>query len=214
VTERAIYQAIGRPRLKVVAVSPDHAPPSPSFLEVWAGLAAGDQDAARHLYERFIDHLVRSAAARLKYRFGSGADPESVAHSAFESFFEGVKADRYEFRNWAAVFGLLSHITFRKCLRRKRAETRQRRDPGAPVAPLGDWEAATAAPGPDEEAMVAELLQSALDGFDPDERAMLDAYLQGTTPDEVAQTVGLTVRTVQRVVARFRDRLESLLAND
>lgn len=60
--------------------------------------------------------------------------------------------------------------------------------------------------------MVAELLGRALDGFDPDERAMLDGVLDGLPADRVAERVGLSTRTVQRAVERFRGRLLELLA--
>ncbi|MBY0512838.1 MAG: hypothetical protein K2P78_02885 [Gemmataceae bacterium] len=189
----------------------DHQPPTQSFLDVFTGLDAGDQDAARRLYERFVDQLIRLAARKLKYQLGSGADPESVAHSVFESFFEGMQQKQFELRNWGMVFGLLAHITFRKCMRRKRAEMQARRNPGGHQVELPDWEAAAGSPGPQEEAMVADLLRTALDGFDPDERAVIEEYMSGATVDGVANKVGLSERTVHRVVARFRARLAELM---
>lgn len=188
--------------------------PSPSFDQLWAGLNAGDQDAARKLYERFIDQLIRLAAKKLKYQLGSHADPEDVAHSVFESFFEGLQGRAFEARNWGMVFGLLAHITFRKCLKRKRSEMQARRNPGAPVGPLDAIEAATASPGPAEEAMVAELLGAALGRLDPLERQVIDAHLGGRTTDATAQQVGLSTRTVQRIITEFRNRLEQLLRDE
>src|SRR5262245_9459658 len=128
--------------------------PTPSFVDVFTGLDAGDQDAARRLYERFVDQLIRLASRKLKYQLGSGADPESVAHSVFESFFEGMHQKQFELRNWGMVFGLLAHITFRKCMRRKRSEMQARRNPGGRQVNMEDWEAAAGTPGPAEEALV------------------------------------------------------------
>lgn len=197
---------------RVFPVSHPHPAPDSSFAEIVAGLIGGDQEAARRLYVRFVDDLVRLAGRRLRYQLGSRADPESVAHSAFESFFRGVAGGRVEVRNWGMVYGLLAHITFRKCLKRKRHESRVRRAGEAASVSLGDWEAAAAQTGPDEEAMLADLLETALAQFDPDERAVIDSLMQGATPEEVAGRVRLSSRTVYRVRDRFRESLEQLLA--
>ena len=186
---------------------------SSSFEQLWGGLNSGDQEAARKLYERFVDQLIRLATTKLKYQLGSNADPESVAQSVFQSFFEGLQRHQFEARSWGMVFGLLSHITFRKCLKRKRAEMQARRNPGTPVSPLGEFEAAAGSPGPAEQAMVKELLETALAGFDANELVMINTYMEGQTTDTVAQKVGLTARTVQRVIEKFRTRLEQLLTN-
>jgi RNA polymerase sigma factor (sigma-70 family) len=186
-------------------------PATPSFADVFAGLDHGDQEAARKLYERFIDQLIRLAGRKLKYQLGSAADPESVAHSVFESFFEGVQRKRFELRNWGMVFGLLAHIAFRKCLRRKREEMQGRRIPGGKLNPLEGWEVVTAAPGPEEEAMVADLLATALEDLDADERSIIEEYMKGVTVDGVARQVKLSERTVHRVVARFRTKLQELM---
>jgi DNA-directed RNA polymerase specialized sigma24 family protein len=132
----------------------------------------------------------------------------------FESFFEGIQDHKIEARNWGMVFGLLAHITFRKCLKRKRAEMRDRRNPGKPVAPLDEIQAATANPGPSELVMMTELLDLALKGLDANERVVVDAYMTGLTTDAVAQQVGLSMRTVQRVIERFCRKLEELLRGD
>jgi RNA polymerase sigma factor (sigma-70 family) len=184
--------------------------PSPSFAEVFAGLERGDQDAARSLYERFIEQLIRMAGRKLQNKLVSRADPESVAHSVFESFFDGVNRKRFELRNWGMVLGLLAKITLRKCLRRKRQEMQARRFPGAKLNPLEEWEAIAATPGPDEEAMMADLMTTALADFDADERTVIDEYMKEQTVDSVTQHVKLSERTVHRIIARFRRRLEEL----
>ena len=185
--------------------------PTPSFADIFAGLELGDQEAARKLYERFIDQLIRLASRKLKFQLGSGADPESVAHSVFESFFEGVSRKQFELRNWGMVFGLLAHITFRKCLRRKRREMQERHIPGGKLLAIDDWEAINPTPGPEEEAMVADLLATALAEFDAEERMVIEEYMKGVTVDSVAQQVKLSERTIHRVVAKFRAKLQELM---
>lgn len=170
-------------------------------------LSAGDQQAARDIYERFVHRLVRLAGRHLDRKLGPLADPESVAHSVFESFFDRQRGGRFELHTWGMVFGLLAHITFRKCLNRNRAARRAKRGSGEATETFEDWKAADVDPGPAEAAEVADLLERVLAGFDPEQRAILDAYLGGATTEQVATRVKLTVRTVQRVVERFRTLL-------
>ncbi len=182
-------------------------PDDPSLAECLHHLSIGDQAAAREIYERFIDQLIHLASQRLNRNLGAMADPESVAHSAFESFFERQHAGQFALYNWGMVLGLLSHITFRKCLNRNRSNQRVKRGGDANVVSLADWQVAASAPGPDEVAMLSETLESVLAQFDPDARAVLDLYLAGNTAEAVATQVKLSTRTVQRILERFRKQL-------
>lgn len=189
-------------------------PDDPSLADCLTRLSEGDQAAARQIYERFVDRLIHLAARRLDRQLGAKADPESVAHSVFESFFERQQAGQFSLHNWGMVFGLLSHITFRKCLSRNRDLRREKRGGDADAVSFEDWQKAAAAPGPDEAAMVAEALEAVLARFDPDARAVLDVYLAGNTVEAVAAQVKLTTRTVQRVLERFRKQLLDQLRAD
>lgn len=184
-----------------------------SFAHVLAGLSAGDQEAARLLHRRYVDALIRLAARRLGRDLGPRADPESVAQSAFLSFFVRQRRGEYDLRNWAMVFGLLAHITFRKCLNRARDLGRAKRTPAGGLVAFEEWQKAAAAPGPDDAAAVAELLAAALAGFDADDRAMIDGVLTGEPTAAVAARVGLSTRSVQRAVEEFRRRLTALLTD-
>jgi len=188
-------------------------PATPSFDNVMAGLNAGEQDAAKKLYERYIDQLVRLAGRKLDRKLGARVDPESVAHSVFESFFEGIKNAEFELNNWGMVFGLLAHITFNKCLNRKRFHTQQKRDPGVVVS-FDDWQAVATQPGPVDEAVMTELVEKALAAFDADDRDIIDSFMSGATKDDTAKTHKCSVRSVERVLQEFRENLESLLGTD
>ncbi len=133
--------------------------------------------------------------------------------SVFESFFDGHRKGEFTFHNWGMVLGLLSHITFRKCLNRNRDGRAQKREAGRGLT-LEDWRAATADPGPDQVAMVRDLIDRALADFDADERSILDRFLAGATVDAVAVAVHFSTRTVHRVIEQFRKRLEAQLAED
>jgi RNA polymerase sigma factor (sigma-70 family) len=188
-------------------------PEDTSFTQFLARLSTGDQEAAREIYERFVGQLVALAARKLDRRLGAKADPETVAHSAFESFFVRYRSGAVEVHNWGMVFGLLAHITVRKALNRNRYHRQQRRDDTGTVS-FEDWQAVARGPSVEDEVEVAELLTATLNGFDPDEREVIETYMNGSTPGAVAQKVGLSTRTVQRILERFRTRLQGLLDRD
>lgn len=188
-------------------------PSSSSFHLAMAGLQTGQQQAARQIYERFVDQLIRLDAKRLNRKLGAQADPESVALSVFESFFERQAKGEFALHNWGMVLGLLSHIAIRKCLNRNRALTTQKRGAGAAI-PFEDWQKAAAGPTPEDEIMVADLLTHALSRFEDEEREMIDAYMQGATTEAVATQTGFSKRTIERVLERFRTLLRELLGNE
>lgn len=183
---------------------------SPSFDQLFEGLESGQQEAAGKIYYRFIDALVRLAATRLDPKLGAKADPESVAQSVFQSFFARQNRDEFSLHNWGQVYGLLTHITLRKCLNRNRDLRRQKRDETGHVT-FEDWQKASAGPGPEDEVMVRELLDKTLAKFDADHLQMIKLYLDGNTVDKVAHETGFSTRMVQRVIKQFREQLMKLL---
>lgn len=187
----------------------------PAFASVFRQLSAGDQEAARLIYQRFVHELVALAGRRLDRRLGAKVDPESAVQSAMKSALADI--GRFELAGWDDVYALLAHITVRKCLNRNRDQRRKKRLPhrpdGGPAAEvtLGDWEPLRRQPTPDEEAELAELLDKAVGELAPDELAAVTGVLAGEPTAAVAARAGLSTRTVQRVVERFRGRLEGLL---
>lgn len=183
---------------------------SPSFHQMFDGLEAGQEEAAGKIYYRFINGLVRLASSRLDPKLGAKADPESVAQSVFQSFFAGQDRDEFSLHNWGQVYGLLTHITLKKCLNRNRDLRRQKRDETGHVT-FEDWQKAGGGPGPEEEVMVKEMLDKAMARFDADHLQMIKLYLDGNTVEKVAHDTGFSTRMVQRVIKQFREQLMNLL---
>lgn len=66
--------------------------------------------------------------------------------------------------------------------------------------------------GPDQEIIMKETLQTALNLFEPDEKAILDLFLKGTKQIHCGK-INFSNRTIQRVIEKFRVTLEKM-AND
>ncbi|HQR08567.1 MAG TPA: ECF-type sigma factor [Gemmatales bacterium] len=190
-----------------------HSVASPSFDNLFQGLEAGQQEAAGKIYYRFVDGLVRLATTKLDPKLGAKADPESVAQSVFQSFFARQDRDEFSLHNWGQVYGLLTHITLKKCINRNRDLRRQKRNETDHVT-FEDWQKAGSGPGPEDEAMLNELLNKSLANFEGDQLQMIKLYLEGHSIDKVAQEVGFSSRMVQRVVKQFREHLFKLLDAD
>src|SRR5262249_50097700 len=107
-----------------------------SFAEWLTRLRAGDDAAARAVFERFAHRLIslarRQFHASLKYK----VDPVDVVQSAYKSFFRGFDERKFTVGNWDGLWGLLTLITVRKCADRVEYHRAECRDAilEAPVA--------------------------------------------------------------------------------
>src|SRR5262249_46407267 len=143
----------------------------------WIGdLKGGDSDAARELWRRYFETLVRFARARLLNTSRAVEDEEDVALSAFDSFCAAAAGGRFpqlEDRN--DLWRLLVTITARKAADLAERQQAQKRGGGRVVGesilaggvPGGEFLDALACPEPTPEfaAMVAEECRLRLEGL-------------------------------------------------
>src|SRR5262245_45492073 len=106
-------------------------------FSAWLGrLNAGEDDAAREVFNCFARRLVSLARRRLNRRLAHRVDAEDVVQSAFKSFFVRHREGTLRLDDWDSLWGLLTLITIRKCIDRVeylRAEKRDvRREAWAP----------------------------------------------------------------------------------
>jgi RNA polymerase sigma-70 factor (ECF subfamily) len=173
-----------------------------------ARLRAGDDEAAARVFRRFARRLIALAQAHLSATLRQKEDPEDVVQSAFKSFFRRQAGRPYEVDGWDNLWSLLALITVRKCQDRAAEFRAACRDVGreaADGAVLFGRE-----PTPSEAAMLAETLEGVLRGLDERDRRIVVLSLQGCASPEISADLGCTERTVYRVLARVKKRLEAL----
>src|SRR5262249_43599934 len=90
------------------------APRDQSLLKLWR---AGDEKAARELFDRYVDRLVALARNRLSQRLAGRVDPEDVGQSVFRTFFNRAKAGQFRIQDADDLCKLLVRITIHKTLR-------------------------------------------------------------------------------------------------
>lgn len=169
-------------------------------------LRQGDSGAAREVVEAFGRPLAALARRNLDAITRMRVDPEEVVQSALGSFFRALGKKELEPGGWAELWALLVVITRRKCRHQRRYWRAGRRR----VDRLDDRNPdalASTDPEPLEVACLAELVRSLLASLSPPERLIVELRLEGQETGEIAQRLGRSQRTVQRVLRAVRDGL-------
>jgi DNA-directed RNA polymerase specialized sigma24 family protein len=176
-------------------------------------LRSGDAAAARHLWERYFDDMVRLARQKRPARVGGAAeDEEDAALSAFDSFYRGAARGQYpRLTGRDDLWRLLMVITIRKAAdqierqnARKRGQGRlvdeaslagpDRSEPGARLDDFADGEFSH-----EVAAMVTDEYQRLWSRLGDDSlRLVLDLSLEGYSREEIAARMGRTTKTVAR----------------
>jgi RNA polymerase sigma-70 factor (ECF subfamily) len=188
-----------------------------SFTDLVARLRAGEQGAAREVFERYVHRLIQLSRDQLGPNLRRKVDPEDVVQSAYKSFFVRFREGQFELAGWGSLWGLLAVITHRKCANRAKHHLRERRaadrevaaSPADSSAPRP--EAVDPGPTPLEAAVLAETVEEVLRGLELPERQIIQLSLQGHTVQEIKKQLDRAERTVRRVREHVRNKLERML---
>ena len=171
-------------------------------------LKRGDLEVSQPLWERYFDKLVGHARSKLRDRRRAVvADEEDAALSAFDSFCASAAAGRFpKLNDRDDLWQLLIVITTRKAIDLLERQGRRKRGGGrvlgeADLDPdglgLGLDHLAGPDPTPEFAALLAEQYQGMLDRLDDDTyRRVAVARLEGYTGQEIAASLGCSLRTV------------------
>jgi RNA polymerase sigma-70 factor (ECF subfamily) len=186
-----------------------------SFADLMNRLRAGNPEAAAELFQRYGHRLVGLAQGHLDRLTRRLVDPEDVLQSVFRSFFARHAAGQFDLADWDGLWAMLVVLTLRKCgrqMRRFRAARRDlRRETGPDRAEVADWEALADGPSPAEAVALCDLLGQLRERCGTDDWPLVALSLQGFSQAEIGSRAGCTERTVRRVLARARLRLQRLL---
>ena len=167
------------------------------------------EDASRLLWDRYFARLAGLARCRLRSTSGASADGEDVALNAFDSFFRGAAAGRFDrLESRDDLWRLLVVIASRKAHNLQRDENRRKR--GGQVdfqdPEVLDGIAADDA-SPEFAALVADESRRLFEGLSDDSlRQVVRLKLEGYTNEEVASALDCGLRTVERKLAVIRMR--------
>lgn len=182
-----------------------------AFRSFAVRLTAGEGPAAADLVARYSARLVALARQGLSPALRAKCDPEDVLQSVFRTFFRRLGTGDVDLRDWESLAGLLALLTVRKCQHRVRHYRTAGRDvrlevrldgaDGGPIC-VPDRD-----PVPDEVAAFAELTDRLLRSLNDRDREVIARVIAGEGTSEIARRLCRTQRSVQRAIARTRQRL-------
>ena len=187
-------------------------------------LEAGDQDAARLLWERYYRELVELARARLGQTPRRIADEEDIALSVLRCLCEGAAQGQFAaVVNRRELWQLLATITVRKVINQQRLLKKQKRGGGRvrgdSVLEVGDGDGGAGfdeilgdAATPEVLAIAVEEYQRLMRVLDDDRlRTIAQCKLEGHRNEEIADRLGLACRSIERKLQRIRQIWEAEL---
>jgi RNA polymerase sigma-70 factor, ECF subfamily len=185
-------------------------PADRALVDLWR---AGDEAAARKLFDTYAERLVNVARRRLSQRLAARVDPEDIVQSVFRTFFLRARKGQFSIHDQDDLCKLLMRITVHKTLRQvafhkagKRnleLEMNQGPEPQERLQELLGRE-----PTSEEAVAFIDQLEHFLSRFPVKDRQILEMRLQGYSNEEIAAKLGTYDRKIRRVIERIRGLAE------
>ena len=186
--------------------------PKDSSTTHWIGrLRQGDSAAAFELWDRYSKRMQSLGRSRLHGMSPTAFDEEDVALSAYGAFCSAVQEGRYNsLQGRDDLWPLLATYTVRKANDRLKGEAawkRSGREAGGPIR--DDSALLTHVPSSELDPALSALLKDEFQRLmqalnDPELERLVVLKLDGHTNEEIAIHLGLTRRTIQRMLGLVR----------
>ncbi len=175
---------------------------------------AGSQDAAKQLFDRYVERLLALARRRISQRLSGRVDAEDCVQSALRTFFHRAKEGKFVITEQDDVAKLLMRITVHKTLRQVAFHQADKRDAGAEIGQGAQaqkrWEELLDGEPTGEHAVAfLDQLETFFNHLRPQEREILELRLQGFSNDEISEKLGIYDRKIRRVFERIRSIAEA-----
>ena len=170
---------------------------------------AGDQEAARQIFERYVSQLLTLASRRISQRLASRVDPEDIVQSVFRTFFHRAREGQFQIDDPDDLCKLLARITVHKTLRQIAFHRRAKRD-ACQEAGQGDAEAdhmmslLASEPTPEDTVALYDQMEHFLGQLGTEDRRILQMRMEGYSNVEIADKLNITDRKIRRLLERIR----------
>lgn len=170
----------------------------------------GEQDAATELYRRYAGRLLTLAANQTAGDLRPRLDAEDIVQSVFRTFFRRAALGQYDLPEGDELWKLFLVIGLNKVRAVAVHHRAGKRDVRATQGP--DALAAVPAEG---EASALQILQLTIDELltplPETYRQVITLRVEGYEVAEIADRVGRSRRSVERILQEFRARLQGLI---
>lgn len=183
----------------------------------------GDEEAAQMLWDRYAEDIIEVARKTMKNASKRVEDEEDVAVIAFKSLLAGIVAGRFpELDRREQLWRLLLVITTRKAAAVIEKANRQKRGGGevrGDSAMIEPDESLTEGfdrlesdrPTPAVAATIADEARNLLAALDETSQKVAALKMEGYTHEEVAEKLGVNIRTVERRLKAIREQWQKLV---
>lgn len=196
-------------------------------VTAWIGDLKDGQDAAsQKIWERYFDRLVRVAKRQLGSAPRRIADEEDVAVSVFDSLCKGAAEGRFDrLKDRDDLWKLLTAISGMKAVDQIRRQTAQKRGgenvrgesivAGAGASQLGGFDQFVHdEPTPEFLALMDEQQQQMFRALPDDtQRDVARLRFEGYANEEIAEELGMSLRSVERKLKVIREIWTSMIEN-
>jgi RNA polymerase sigma factor (sigma-70 family) len=173
---------------------------------------AGDEAAARKLFDRYVDQVMKLARRHLNRPMAGRVDEEDIAQSVFRTFFHRARQGQFQIDEAEDLCKLLARITVHKTFRQIAFHKRAKRDTHAETSEPQEMlmSRLTSGPTPQEAVAFVDQLEHFLNKLQPVERQILELRMEGHNNLEIADKLGISDRKIRRLMERIRGLAEHL----
>lgn len=180
------------------------------FETLMGQVRAGNSDALQEMCKRYGDHVLRVVRRKMHHRLRTRYDSVDFLQAVWASFI-AVPPDRYTFASSQELVNYLARMACNKVVDVYREQLGPKRDANR-EQPLNAFEspvADTRVSTPSQLAIADERWQQLLNQVPQSQRPVVEMLRQGHTYEEIAERLGLHPKTIQRLVRKLSERLES-----
>ena len=173
----------------------------------------GNQDAATELYLRYAQRLRGLARAQLSTDLAQKVDVDDIVQSVFGSFFRGVNNALYQAPAGDELWRLLLVIALHKIRSQGRYHGAANSDDHRTVSTDGIEPTLVSRAEEDRAngAFLQLVIDETLEGMSAQHRQIVEMRMDGLEVSEIAEKMGRSKRTVERLLQQARARLSVLL---
>jgi len=173
----------------------------------------GSHEAARELYETYVDHVLRGVRVRLWHRMRSKYDSQDFVQQVFASFFDG-RERLPDFDTPEALVNYLLGMAYNKVTGEGRHLQTQKHD----IQREQRIDTATTAAGPHPAsrdptpsavAVYHEQYDRLVDRQPPRVKRIVELRLDGKTFEEIAAELDIDESTARKVIKRLQVQVQS-----
>jgi RNA polymerase sigma-70 factor, ECF subfamily len=185
----------------------------PSDLSLLTRYRNGSQDAATELYLRYAERLRGLARAQLSADLASKVDVDDIVQSVFGSFFRGVNNALYDVPAGEELWKLLLVIALHKIRNQGSYHHTAKRDTRRTTS-MNAAEQSLPSRAEEDRAACAFLqlvVEETLASMSAQHRRIVELRMDGFEVAEIAEKLGRSKRTVERLLQQARVKLSASL---